>query len=91
MRPVVSGHYLAAVVIRSEVPSVQVVHVFVVVIVHAFCAVHLGLVYPHVGSQVGVVVLHAHIHHGHDDIRTARIYLPSFEQVDVGPFDRLLQ
>lgn len=27
MRPVVSGHYLAAVVIRSEVPSVQVVHV----------------------------------------------------------------
>ena len=91
MRPVVSGHYLAAVVIRSEVPSVQVVHVSVVVIVHAFCAVHLGLVYPHVGSQVGVVVLHAHIHHGHDDIRTARIYLPSFEQVDVGPFDRLLQ
>ena len=66
------------------IPSINVIHITVTVIVHAGCTVHLGLVCPHVGRQVGMVVLYAAVDNGHDNLRSPRPYLsPGFEQVDV--------
>ncbi len=66
------------------IPSINVIHITVTVIVHAGCTVHLGLVCPHVGRQVGMVVLYAAVNNGHDNLRSPRPYLsPGFEQVDV--------
>ncbi len=83
MRTVSAGRYRPPILL--EIVTVHVVDVSVTVVVHSGRTVQLGLVHPHVGRQVGMVVLHAHVQHGHDDLRPPGIeFLPRLEKVDVG-------
>ena len=68
----------------GEVVAVNVIHIAVAVVVDARRAVQFGLVDPHVGGQVFVVVLDALVHDGDDHVGIARRELPGSVYVGVG-------
>src|SRR5262249_9210453 len=77
----VVGHRVTVVV--DEVVTVDVVHVPVAVVVDAVPR-DLVRVAPDVGDQVRVVVVHAAVEHGDEDVGRAGGDLPRLGGVDVG-------
>ena len=82
MRSVAVGGYLSA--FAHGIPSVNIVHIPVAVVIHTRHTVQFRLVHPHVGRQVGMVPLHAAVHDSHNHGRVSRRGLPRLEQVDIG-------
>ena len=69
--------------VGDKVVTVDIVLVAVSVVIDAVLTVQLGLVDPHVGSQVGMVPLHAVIDNGHDHARITRAETPGVLAVDI--------
>ena len=68
-------------VVAPEVPSVNIVHEAVPVIVDTVSG-HFVWIRPDVVRQVEVIVVHAAIDHGDDDV-SARVRVPCFRAVDL--------
>ena len=77
-------------VVSDEIVSVDVVHVAVVVVIFSRQAVEFGLVYPHVGGQVFMGVIHTHVVDGHNDFGIAGFNGPGFEGIDIAAFGVLV-
>ncbi len=67
-----------------EVVSVDIVLVAVVIVVLALLAVLLGLVDPHVSSQILVGIVHGLVDDGNDDVAVTGFELPCGSDVDIG-------
>ena len=68
----------------GEIVAVDVIDVAVAVIILAPLAAQFGGVDPHVGGQVGMIVIHARIDHGDDRVAAAGGGLPGLGRIDVG-------
>ena len=75
--------------IEDDVPSVNIVHIPVIVIVHAGRTVQFGFIHPHVPGKVGMVVFHPVVGDGHYHRRVAGSDFPCFEEVDIRTLDPL--